>query len=73
MAVASLGSMDISVRYGPGADSYFSIPQPDLTVRWRKAWFLLKDETDALLPTFTGDCPIPHTNWEHGVARANFP
>jgi hypothetical protein len=29
VGAASLGSVDISVRFGPGADSYFTIPQPD--------------------------------------------
>jgi hypothetical protein len=34
---------------------------------------LLKDKVDALLPTFTGGCPVPHPNWEHGVARTDLP
>jgi hypothetical protein len=32
--VASMGSVDISVRSSLGADSYFSIPQPDPLVGW---------------------------------------
>jgi hypothetical protein len=54
MGVASLGSVDISVYSGPRADSYFSIPQPDPPIGWRKVWFLLKDEASAPLPAFTG-------------------
>jgi hypothetical protein len=68
-----MGSVDISVRSDLGANSYFSFPQPDPLVGWQKAWFLLKNEADAPLPTFTGDRPIPHPNWEHGVARTDFP
>jgi hypothetical protein len=69
----SLGSVDISVHSGPGADSYFSILQPDHLVEWLKACFLRKDGADAPLPMFMGHCPIPHPNWEHGVAQAIFP
>jgi hypothetical protein len=42
MGAASLSSVDISVYSGPGADSYFSIPQLDPPVGWQKAWFLLR-------------------------------
>jgi hypothetical protein len=70
-AVASLGIMDISVHSGPGADSYYSIPQHDPLVGWWKAWFLLKDEADALLPVFMSGCNIPHPKWEHGEAQTD--
>jgi hypothetical protein len=71
--VASLRTVDISVHFSPGIDSYLSIPQPDPPVRWRKAWFLLKDEAYAPLPVFMGGCPVPHPDCEHGVAQADFP
>jgi hypothetical protein len=56
---ASLGSVGISVYSRSGVDSYFSIPQPDPLVEWRKAWFLLKNETDVLLPVFMSGHLIP--------------
>jgi hypothetical protein len=73
MGASSQGSVDISVCSGPGADSYFSIPQPDPPVRWWKAWFLVKDEAGAPLPMFTGCYPVPHPSWEYGVAHTDFP
>jgi hypothetical protein len=57
-----MGNVDTSVCFDLGASSYFSFPQPDSPVRWRKAWFLLKNEADAPVPVFTGDRPIPHPN-----------
>jgi hypothetical protein len=68
---ASLGSMDILVRFGPEADSYFSIPLANPPVEWWKAWFLQKNDTNALLPMFTGGLPIPYTNRDCGVALTN--
>jgi hypothetical protein len=62
MGVASWGSVDILVRTGPGSDAYFSIQQPESPIGWQKAWFLLKNEAEALLPAFIGSCPIPHPN-----------
>jgi hypothetical protein len=59
-----LGSVDISVHSRSRADFYFSILQPNPSVGWKKAWFLLKIETEAPLPTFTGGRPVPHSNWE---------
>jgi hypothetical protein len=73
MGAASLGSRDVLVHSGPRANSHFSVPQPDPSVGWWKAWFLLMDEADAPLPTIMGGCPIPDPDWEHGVARADFP
>jgi hypothetical protein len=69
---ASMGSVDILVRSGLEADSYFSIPQHDPPIVWWKSWFLLKNEADVPLPAFTGGRPIPHPNWEHSVARTHF-
>jgi hypothetical protein len=68
----ALGCVDISVCSGLEIDPYFSIPLPDPLVGWRKAWFLLRNDADASLPTFMGGRPIPQTNWEYGVARTNF-
>jgi hypothetical protein len=56
----SLGSVDILVHTGPGSYAYFSIPQPESPVGWRKVWFLLENEANALLPAFMGGCPVPH-------------
>jgi hypothetical protein len=70
---ASMGNVYISLRSGLGANSYISFPQPDPPVGWRKAWFLLKNEADVPLPTFTGRCLVPHPNWEYGVAWTDFP
>jgi hypothetical protein len=52
-------------------DPYFSIPMPDHLVRWRRASFLLRNDIDTPLPAFTGGHPIPHPNWEYGVAWAD--
>jgi hypothetical protein len=70
---APLGSVDISVCFGPRADSYFFVPQHNPPIGWRIEGFLLKDEAGASLPTFMGGCPIPHPSWEHGVAQTDFP
>jgi hypothetical protein len=59
---ASLGNVDILVHSGPEADSYFSILLPDPSVKWRKAWFLVKNDANASLPTFTGGRLVPHPN-----------
>jgi hypothetical protein len=66
-----LGNMDISVHSGPKDDPYFSILMPDPLIGWRRAWFLLRNDADAPLPTFTGGRPVPHPNWEYGVAWAD--
>jgi hypothetical protein len=58
----ALGSVDIMVRFRHKIDPYFSIPLLDPLVRWWKAWFLLKNDTDAPLSAFTGGRPIPHPN-----------
>jgi hypothetical protein len=69
--VVALGNVDILVCSGPEVDPNFSIPMPDPPVGWQRAWFLLRNDADAPLPTFIGGRPIPHPNWEYGVARAN--
>jgi hypothetical protein len=61
-----LGSVNILVHSGPETDHYFSIPLPDPPVGCRKAWFLLRNDADPPLPTFTGGLPVPHPNWEYG-------
>jgi hypothetical protein len=72
VGVASLGSVDISIRTGLGTEPYFFVPLPDPLVGWWKAWFLLKDEAEAPLPTFMGGCPIPHPNWEFSMTKSDF-
>jgi hypothetical protein len=69
VGAASVGSIDVSIRSGLEADSYFFFffPLPDPPVGWWKAWFLLKNEADAPLPAFWGGRPIPHPDWEHGA------
>jgi hypothetical protein len=71
--VALLGAANILVRTGPGSNTYFSIPQPNSPVRWWKAWFLLKNEADALLLALTGGCHVPHPVWEHRMTHIDFP
>jgi hypothetical protein len=73
MGAASLGSVDILVPTGPGSNAYFSILQPNSLVGWQKAWFLRKNEVDALFSAFTSSCPIPHLDWEHDVTWIDFP
>jgi hypothetical protein len=34
---------------------------------------MLKDEAEAPLSRFMGSCPVPHTNWELGMTRSDFP
>jgi hypothetical protein len=63
MVAASLGSVDIFLCTDHGSDAYFSILQPNSSVGWRKAWFLLKNEAHVPLPLFTGGCPVPHPDW----------
>jgi hypothetical protein len=67
----ALDNVDILVRSELQVNPYFSIPMPDPLVGWRRAWFLLRNDTDALFPTFTGGRPIPHPNWEYSVAWAD--
>jgi hypothetical protein len=73
MGAASLGSVDILVPTGPGSNAYFCILQPNSLVGWQKAWFLRKNEVDALFSAFTSNCHVPHLDWEHGVTWIDFP
>jgi hypothetical protein len=61
--------VDILVRSRTRVDPYFSILLLDPSVRWRKAWFLLKNDADTSLPVFMGGRPIPHPIWEYSVAQ----
>jgi hypothetical protein len=45
----ALGSVDILVCSGMKVDPYFSILLPDPLVGWRRAWFLLRNDSDAPL------------------------
>jgi hypothetical protein len=67
----AVGSVDILVHSVPEVEPYFSILLPDPLVMWWRAWFLLRSDTNAPLPMFTGGRPVPHPNWEYSVARAN--
>jgi hypothetical protein len=69
---ASLGSVEISVHTGPGAEPYF-VPQPEPPVGWWTAWLLLMDEAKMPLPMFTCSCPVPHPGRELSMARTKIP
>jgi hypothetical protein len=69
--VVALGSVDISVRSGPDINLNFSILLPEPPIKWRKAWFLLRNDANALLLAFTGGHLTLHPNWEHGVVQAD--
>jgi hypothetical protein len=71
MGAAALGNVDISVRSRPEVDPYFSILMLDPSVWWRRAWLLLRNDADAPLLMFMAARPIPHPNWEYGVAWAD--
>jgi hypothetical protein len=45
---------------GPTVDPNFSILMPEPSVGWWRAWFLLRNDANTLLPVFLGGCPIPH-------------
>jgi hypothetical protein len=63
--------VDFLVRSEPEVDPYIFIPKSDPSVGWWRVWFLLRNNVDVPLHTFVGGCPIPHPNWEYGVARAD--
>jgi hypothetical protein len=63
--------VNILIRSGPKVDPYFSVLMPDPPIRWRRAWFLLRNDANASLPTFTGSHPIPHPYLVYGVAQAD--
>jgi hypothetical protein len=60
----------ISVHSEPEVEPYFSILVPDPPVGWWRALFLLMNDANTPLLAFIGVRPIPHPNWEYGVARA---
>jgi hypothetical protein len=53
----------IHVNVGHGVDPYLKFPMPKSMKGWRKKWFYLKNDTSALLPTFTGGRPVPLPSW----------
>jgi hypothetical protein len=63
LEVEVLGSVDLYVRSGHGVDPYFHLPMSRPSDGWRKVWFFLRNNTDALLPVFTSSRPIPQPNW----------
>jgi hypothetical protein len=71
MGAATLGIVDISALSGPIVDPYFSIPLPDPRIGQQKAWFLLRNDANALLPAFMAGHPITHPNWEYDVGQAD--
>jgi hypothetical protein len=60
MEAELLGGVDIYVWSGPKVDPYFLIPMPDPLIKWRRAWFLLRQDANMPLPVFMGSCPIPY-------------
>jgi hypothetical protein len=64
-----LGGVDIYFQTRPEVDPYFLILMLDPLVLWWRAWFLLRDDADAPLPSFTGSCPILHSSWGYSVAQ----
>jgi hypothetical protein len=68
---AALGNVDILVRSRPEVDPYISIMMLDPPIGWRRAWFLLSNDTDVPLSTVYGWSSHPHPNWEFGVAWAD--
>jgi hypothetical protein len=67
--VPALGSVDIFIRSGHGVDIYFHLPMSGPPNGWQKVWFLLRNDTDAPLPVFTGSRSIPQPNWGYNVAQ----
>jgi hypothetical protein len=57
-----LGGVDIFVRFGQRFDHYFHLPMSGLLNGWWKVWFLLRNDTDVLLPVFTGRFSVPQPN-----------
>jgi hypothetical protein len=62
-----LGSVDFFVQSGPRVDPYFHLPMSNPLVGWQKIWFFLRNNTDAPLPTFMGNHPVPQSNWGYGA------
>jgi hypothetical protein len=64
-----LGGVGIFIRFGHRVDPYFHLLMPDPPDGWWKVWFLLRNDTDVVLPVFKGSHPIPQPNWGYGVDR----
>jgi hypothetical protein len=69
MEAAVWGGVDSFVRSRPGVDPYFCFSISDPLVGWRKVWFFLRNNADALLPVFMGSCPVPQPKLGYGVAQ----
>jgi hypothetical protein len=67
--VAALGSVEIFVRFGHGVDAYFHLLMSNPLNGWRKVWFFLRNDTDALLHVLMGSRPVPQPNWGYRVAQ----
>jgi hypothetical protein len=61
--VVVLGTVDIFLGSGPGVDPYFCLSMFNPPVEWWKVRFFLRNDADALLPTFMGSRPIPQPKW----------
>jgi hypothetical protein len=64
-----LGRVDILVQSGRGVDPYFHHLVSGPPDGWRKIWFFLRNNTDALLPMFMGNRSIPQPNSGYGVVQ----
>jgi hypothetical protein len=69
--VAASGNVDIFVRSNHGVNPYFHLPMSDPLDKWRKEWFFLWNDTDALLHMLKGSHPVPQPNWGYGVAQTD--
>jgi hypothetical protein len=69
MEVAALGSMDIFIRSGCRVVLYFHLPMFDTLDGWQKVCFFLRNDTNMMLPVFTGSHPIPQHNLGYHVAQ----
>jgi hypothetical protein len=59
----------IFIRSGREVDPYFQLQTFGLPDGWWKIWFFLKNDTNTMLPVFTGSRPIPQPNWGYGMAQ----
>jgi hypothetical protein len=63
------GSVDIFVWSVLGVDPYFCFPISDPPAKWRKVWFILRNDAAAPLLRFMSCHPIPQPKWGYGVAQ----
>jgi hypothetical protein len=61
--VVVLGGVGIFIRSGHGVDLYFYLSTSEPPDGWWKVWFFFRNDADALLPMFMGNCPVPQPNW----------